>query len=86
MPALIVASAQDNGWAGLILHGAVRDSVALAGLRLWIKALGAIPRKSSKDRTHGEAERSSSPRGADSARSVSRADTAYVWSVASPVT
>ncbi|MDX2948450.1 RraA family protein [Streptomyces caniscabiei] len=68
------------------MHGAVRDSAALAGLRLWIKALGAIPRKSSKDRTHGEAERLSSPRGADSARSVSGADTAYVWSVASPVT
>ncbi|MBD9724316.1 ribonuclease E activity regulator RraA [Streptomyces caniscabiei] len=46
---LIAASAQDNGWAGLILHGAVRDSAALAELRLGIKALGTIPRKSSKD-------------------------------------
>ena len=31
------------------LHGAVRDSAALAGLRLGIKALGTIPRKSAKD-------------------------------------
>ena len=46
---LIAASAQDNGWAGLILHGAVRDSAALAELQLGIKALGTIPRKSSKD-------------------------------------
>ncbi|MFJ9558436.1 ribonuclease E activity regulator RraA [Streptomyces fuscichromogenes] len=46
---LIAASAQDNGWAGLILHGAVRDSAALAELKVGIKALGTIPRKSAKD-------------------------------------
>ncbi|MFH9616718.1 ribonuclease E activity regulator RraA [Streptomyces pratensis] len=45
---LIAGAAQDNGWAGLVLHGAVRDSVALSGLRLGIKALGTIPRKSDK--------------------------------------
>jgi regulator of ribonuclease activity A len=46
---LIAGAAQDHGWAGLVLHGAVRDSAALAGLRLGIKALGTIPRKSAKD-------------------------------------
>ncbi|WP_203184754.1 ribonuclease E activity regulator RraA [Streptomyces pratensis] len=45
---LIAGAAQDNGWAGLVLHGAVRDSVALSRLRLGIKALGTIPRKSDK--------------------------------------
>ena len=45
---LIAGAAEANGWAGLILHGAVRDSVALAGLDLGIKALGTIPRKSAK--------------------------------------
>ncbi|MFE7074637.1 ribonuclease E activity regulator RraA [Streptomyces sp. NPDC057620] len=45
---LIAGAAQNNGWAGLVLHGAVRDSVALSGLRLGVKALGTIPRKSSK--------------------------------------
>ena len=45
---LIAGSAQANGWAGLIVHGAVRDSAALAGLDLGIKALGTTPRKSSK--------------------------------------
>lgn len=46
---LIAGAAQDNGWAGLVLHGAVRDSAALARLDIGIKALGTNPRKSSKD-------------------------------------
>jgi regulator of ribonuclease activity A len=45
---LIAGAAQANGWAGLVLHGAVRDSVALSGLDLGIKALGTNPRKSAK--------------------------------------
>ena len=45
---LIAGAAEANGWAGLILHGAVRDSVALAGLALGVKALGTTPRKSAK--------------------------------------
>jgi regulator of RNase E activity RraA len=45
---LIAGAAAANGWAGLILHGAIRDSVALAGLDLGIKALGTTPRKSAK--------------------------------------
>ncbi|MFI6875726.1 ribonuclease E activity regulator RraA [Streptomyces sp. NPDC050400] len=48
---LIAGCAQDNGWAGLVLHGAVRDSAALSQLALGIKALGTIPRKSSKNAT-----------------------------------
>jgi regulator of ribonuclease activity A len=45
---LIAGSAEANGWAGLVVHGAVRDSAALAGLHLGIKALGTTPRKSAK--------------------------------------
>jgi regulator of ribonuclease activity A len=45
---LIAGAAQASGWAGLVLHGAVRDSVALATLDLGVKALGTIPRKSGK--------------------------------------
>ncbi|HOZ59482.1 MAG TPA: S-adenosylmethionine--2-demethylmenaquinone methyltransferase, partial [Nakamurella multipartita] len=37
-----------HGWAGLVINGAVRDSVALGALPLGIKALGTNPRKSSK--------------------------------------
>jgi regulator of ribonuclease activity A len=45
---LIAGAAQASGWAGLVLHGAVRDSVALAALDLGVKALGTTPRKSAK--------------------------------------
>jgi regulator of ribonuclease activity A len=45
---LIAGAAQANGWAGLIVHGAVRDSAALRRLDLGIKALGTTPRKSGK--------------------------------------
>ncbi|MFD7100817.1 ribonuclease E activity regulator RraA [Streptomyces xanthophaeus] len=45
---LIGGAAERNGWAGLIISGAVRDSVALGGLGLGIKALGTVPRKSGK--------------------------------------
>jgi len=48
---LIAGAAQANGWAGLVVHGAVRDSAALCGLDLGIKALGTIPRKSGKTGT-----------------------------------
>jgi regulator of ribonuclease activity A len=45
---LIAQLAVDHGWAGLVINGAVRDSVALGALPLGIKALGTNPRKSSK--------------------------------------
>ena len=46
---LIAGAAAANGWAGLIVHGAVRDRAALALLPLGMKALGSNPRKSAKD-------------------------------------
>lgn len=45
---LIAASAVENGWAGIIVHGAIRDREALARLPLGVKALGSNPRKSAK--------------------------------------
>ncbi|EMD25614.1 ribonuclease E activity regulator RraA [Amycolatopsis azurea] len=45
---MIAKSAVDNCWAGVVVHGAVRDSAELAGLPLGVKALGTNPRKSSK--------------------------------------
>lgn len=38
----------DNGWVGLVINGAVRDSATLRTLDIGIKALGTNPRKSSK--------------------------------------
>ncbi|MGH3948138.1 MAG: ribonuclease E activity regulator RraA [Pseudonocardiaceae bacterium] len=46
---LIAKAAVDNGWVGLLLNGAVRDSAVLADLPIGIKALGTNPRKSAKD-------------------------------------
>jgi regulator of ribonuclease activity A len=37
-----------NGWVGLVLWGAVRDTVALGQLAIGIKALGANPWRSTK--------------------------------------
>ena len=45
---LIAGLAHSNGWAGLIVHGAVRDAAALRGIDLGVKALGTNPRKSGK--------------------------------------
>jgi regulator of ribonuclease activity A len=45
---LIAAIAVEHGWAGIIVHGCIRDSVAIGGLEIGIKALGTNPRKSSK--------------------------------------
>ncbi len=45
---VIAELARANGWAGLIVNGAVRDAAALRGLDIGIKALGTNPRKSSK--------------------------------------
>jgi regulator of ribonuclease activity A len=45
---LIAASAVEQGWAGVILYGCVRDSREIATMPLGIKALGTHPRKSLK--------------------------------------
>ena len=46
---LIAAAAVRNGWAGVVINGAVRDVATLRTLDLGIKALGSNPRKSAKD-------------------------------------
>lgn len=38
----------EHGWAGIIVHGAIRDRVALGALPFGVKALGSNPRKSTK--------------------------------------
>ncbi len=45
---MIAASALAQGWAGVLIHGAVRDSAALSTLALGVKALGTNPRRSAK--------------------------------------
>lgn len=43
------ALAVDNGWNGLVIAGAVRDTDALSSLDLGVRALSAVPRKSRKE-------------------------------------
>lgn len=45
---LIAELGRANGWAGLIINGAVRDASTLRTLDIGIKALGTNPRKSTK--------------------------------------
>ena len=45
---LIAGMGRKNGWAGLVLNGAVRDTKALSQLAIGIKALGANPWRSPK--------------------------------------
>jgi regulator of ribonuclease activity A len=48
---VIAALGQKNGWAGLVIWGAVRDTLALGGVDIGIKALGSNPWRSSKKGT-----------------------------------
>ena len=43
-----------NGWAGVVMHGLIRDSEAIGAMSLGVKALGTIPLKSVK-RGEGQA-------------------------------
>ncbi|MCQ9165247.1 ribonuclease E activity regulator RraA [Arthrobacter sp. STN4] len=52
---MIAQSAVDNGWSGVIINGAIRDSVVVDTLPLGVKALGTNPAKSGKEGT-GEAD------------------------------
>jgi regulator of ribonuclease activity A len=45
---MIAESAVANGWAGVVINGAIRDREAIARLPLGVKALGSNPRKSAK--------------------------------------
>ncbi len=51
---LIAASAVENGWAGVILFGCIRDSQEIGGMPLGVKALATNPRKSQR---RGEGQR-----------------------------
>jgi regulator of ribonuclease activity A len=47
-------AAVTNGWAGVIIHGCIRDSAELGRMDLGIRALGTMPLRSEK---RGEGER-----------------------------
>ena len=43
---LLAAKARDNGWAGVVIHGACRDVEVLAEMEIGVFALGSVPIKS----------------------------------------
>lgn len=45
---LLAEQAVANGWAGVVVHGAIRDSIAIGALDLGVKALGTVPLKTEK--------------------------------------
>lgn len=46
---MIAQAGVDNGWAGVVINGAIRDSAEVAKMDIGCKALGTNPRKSAKD-------------------------------------
>jgi regulator of ribonuclease activity A len=46
---IIAEIGRRNNWAGIVIYGAVRDTLALAKLDFGVKALGSNPRKSQKN-------------------------------------
>ena len=44
----VAKSAFENGWAGFVLNGCIRDSAEIAQMPIGVKALNTIPRKTIK--------------------------------------
>lgn len=45
---ILAQMAVDNGWAGIVVFGAIRDSAAIGGMPVGVLALGTNPQKSIK--------------------------------------
>lgn len=45
---MLAGKAVANGWSGVVVHGAIRDSAAIGRLPLCVKALGTCPMKTDK--------------------------------------
>lgn len=51
---MLAEKAVSNGWAGVIIHGALRDSLDIGQMDIGVKAMGTIPLKTDK---RGEGQR-----------------------------
>lgn len=45
---LMAAAAMRNGWAGLVIHGAIRDAAEIDAMDIGIKALGTVPKRGTR--------------------------------------
>jgi len=53
----LAVSAAQNGWAGIVVYGCIRDADELAEQPLGVRALGAFPRKSERGLHSGQTGR-----------------------------
>ena len=44
----LAAKAVENGWAGIVIHGCIRDSAEIGTMTLGVRALGTHPMKTDK--------------------------------------
>ncbi len=44
----LARAASDNGWAGIVIYGYLRDVEEIAGMPIGVMALGSVPRKTEK--------------------------------------
>jgi regulator of ribonuclease activity A len=51
---LLAKQAVDNGWSGIVIHGCIRDSTAIARMPFGVKALSTCPMRTEK---RGEGQR-----------------------------
>jgi regulator of ribonuclease activity A len=51
---MLAQKAVDNGWAGILVYGCIRDSVAISRMPIGVKAMGTCPLKTDK---RGEGQR-----------------------------
>lgn len=54
----LAVSAVQNGWAGIVVHGCIRDAGEMAQQPLGVRALAAFPRKSERGLHTGQVGRS----------------------------
>ncbi len=45
---ILASMGVDNGWAGVVMYGLIRDSHDIGQMQIGVKALGTFPRKSEK--------------------------------------
>lgn len=45
----LAAAAAENGWQGVLIHGAIRDADEIAAVQIGVKALGLCPRRPTQD-------------------------------------
>jgi regulator of ribonuclease activity A len=53
----LAVSAATNGWAGIVVHGCIRDADELAEQPIGVRALAAMPRKNERGLHSGQAGR-----------------------------